>query len=357
LRGRKHHARIWKKGRARMKHKSKLVMVALAIAAGGFLLVYIAYKGREEIPDRVVNGKRISAWVKEALAADDYYRFRETLRPVGAEAVPYLVPALRKKDSRRNAVWVKLWPKLPGIIARRFDKPILARDSRMRAVVLLREMGPAGKGAVPALIERLSDTDGTIRLHSAIALGNIGPDAISAAPALMPFLKDSSYNVRVYTADALWQITKQPEPSLTVLEKDLKDRNASFRWATASFLGDMGPAAKPAIPLLEETVTNSGKEVESVCIQSLAEISPETMPFLTNLLADRDPAIRISAIVALGKLGSEAKAAVPLLEKALNDHARGAPMIMGRSISPGEIRASAKEALRQIEESTNKAEP
>jgi HEAT repeat protein len=339
-----------------MKHKGKLILSALAVVAG-FVLVYIAYQGREEIPDRVFNGKRISVWVKEALATDQYYEFTETFKSVGAEAVPFLIPALRKKDSRLNAAWVKLWPKLPGVFARRFDKPVLARDLRMRAVVLLREMGPPGKGAVPALIERLSDTDGTIRLHSAIALGDIGPDAISAVPALQPFLKDKSHTVRVYTAEAVWNITKQTEPSLTILEEGLKDANASFRWSAAVFLGEMGPAAKPAIPLLEKTVTDSGKEVESVCIQSLAEIGPETVPFLTNLLADPDSAIRISAAVALGKLGSQARAAVPMLEKALNDHARGAPTIMGRSSSPEEVSLSAKEALQQIEQPPNKAAP
>ena len=184
-----------------MKHKGKLMLTALVVAVvAGFALVYAAYKGREEFRIQVFNGKKISVWVKEALATDQYYQFTETFRAVGAEATPFLVPALRKQDSRLNAAWVKLWPQLPGVIARRFDQPVLARDLRMRAVVLFREMGPPGKGAVPALIERLSDADGTIPLLSAIALGDIGPDAMSAVPSLTPLLTASSYNVRVYTA-------------------------------------------------------------------------------------------------------------------------------------------------------------
>lgn len=334
-----------------MKRKGKIVLAALAVV-GAILLVHFSISGRKRIPDRVVQGKLISAWAKEALATDQYYQYTELFKANGADVTPYLIPALQAQDSRLNAVWVNCWAKLPRRMRGWFDKPILAKERRMRAVVLFREMGPPGKAAVPALMERLSDVDGTISLHSAIALGEIGPAASNAVSALLPFLNNKSHTVRVYTAEAIWHITGQTEPSLSVLEKGIKDQNASFRWSAAVFLGEMGAAAKPAIPLLEETVTNSSKDVESVCIQSLAQISPGTLPFLTNLLADPDPAIRISACVALGKLGPQAKAAVPTLQQLLNDHAQGAPLIMGHSNLPHPVSSSAKEALRLIEESS-----
>jgi hypothetical protein len=336
-----------------MKRKGKIFLVALAAMLGAALLIHFSISGRKKIPDRVVQGKLISVWAKEALATDQYYQYTELFKAYGADVTPYLVPALETMDSSLNATWVKCWAKLPKRMQGWFEPPMLAKERRMHAVVLLREMGPPGKDAVPALTERLSDSDGTISLHSAIALGGIGPAASNAVPALLPFLKDKSYTVRVYTANAIWGITRRPEPSLSVLEKELQDRNASYRWATASFLGEMGAAAKPAIPILEETVTNSSKDVRSVCIQSLAEISPETTPFLTNLLASPDPAIRISACVALGKIGPAASNAVPMLTPLLNDRAQGAPLIMGRSTRPEEVRVSATEALRRIQQPTN----
>ena len=313
-----------------------------------FLLIYPGVSGRERLPDRMVQGKRISAWVKESLRTDTYYNYTELFKTNGADVTPYLIPALRTQDSRLNSVWVGLWAKLPARMQGWFDSPIVARDRRMRAVVLLREMGPPGKEAVPALIERLSDTDGHIRLHSAIALGGIGPAASNAVPALLPFLKDRAYTVRVYTAEAIWQITGQVEPSLGVLETDIQDQKASFRWSAAVFLGDMGAAARPAIPLLEAAVTNGDKDVRSLSIQSLAEISPDTVPFLTNQLADADPAIRISACVALGKLGAQATTAAPMLNRLLNDDAKGAPCIMGWPTTPGPVKPRAQEALRKI---------
>ena len=323
--------------------------MVLAVAAVGVALLVSAVIPRAKPPDRVIQGKLISLWVKQTLTTDQYYLTVPALKEAGEEAVPFLIPALETRDSALNTAWVKLWPKLPAFAKRRLPTPVLAKDRRMRGVVALREMGSAEKTAVPALIARLSDKDGTIRLHSAITLGNIGPGALSAVSALQPLLKNKSHTVRVYTANALWRITQQPEPSLTVLEEGMKDHGASFRWAAAVFLGEMGPAAKRTIPLLEQATRETDKEVASLAIQALAQISPETVPTLTNLLADPDPAIRISAATALGKLGPRAKEAVPLLVKALEDHATGAPVIMGRPTGSEEVRVSASTALKIID--------
>jgi HEAT repeat protein len=332
-----------------MKRKPLILVAVLAVAAFGLLLLLSTINPGAKPPDRVVQGKLISLWVKQTLTTDQYYLTVPALKEAGEEAVPFLIPALETRDSALNTAWVRLWPKLPQFIKQRLNTPILAKDRRMRAVVALREMGSAERTAVPALIARLCDKDGTIRLHSAITLGNIGPGAQGAVSALEPFLKSKSHTVRVYTANALWKITLQPEPSLSVLEEGMKDHRASFRWAAAVFLGEMGPAAKRTIPLLEQATSDTDKEVASLAIQALAEISPETVPILTNLLLDPDPAIRISAATALGKLGLQAREAVPLLVKALSDHARGAPVIMGRPTGSEEVRSSASTALKTID--------
>ncbi len=332
-----------------MKRRAFILVAALAIVTVLFLLIQYAIGAGARPPDRVVQGKPVSQRDKETLASDQYYLSTPVLKSNWESAVPFLIPAMQTPDSRLNTAYVNLWPKLPDFIKRRLEPPILAQDRRMRAVVALREMGPSAKGAVPALIARLSDPDGHISLHSAIALGNIGPDARSAVPDLEPFLQSKSHTVRVYTANALWKITRQTEPALSVLEEGLKDHNASFRWAAAVFLGEMGPAAKRTIPLLEQATRDPDKEVASLSIQALAQIGPETMPILTNLLSDPDPALRISAAIALEKLGPQAREAVPLLVKALEDHDRGAPILMGRSPGSEEVCVSAAAALKAID--------
>jgi HEAT repeat protein len=333
-----------------MKRKVLILVAVVAFVVGAILLVLDTHDEYKGIPDRVVQGKLISMWAKEALAIDNDFNALQVLRTIGPEATPFLIHGLRKKDSRLNTLYVALWPKLPNRIKQRLTQPSLARDVRMRAVAILRDMGGPGiKAAVPDLVARLADSDSHVRLHSAITLGNIGPEAMSARPALEPFLKDKSHTVRVYTAIAAWKITGNAEPSLTILENGLQDRKAPFCWAAAVFLGEMGPAARRAIPLLADATKDAHKGVASLALQSLAQIGPETLPILTNALADPDAAIRISAATALGKLGPKAKEAGPMLMNALDDHARGAPMIMGRTMGTEQVSASARNALQLID--------
>jgi HEAT repeat protein len=330
-----------------------IILLAVLLALGlVFVALWHAGAGRDsekDLPNPLVQGIPLSAWMQKALVQDDYWEYVRALKPVAAQAAPYLSRALRHKDNFLNSAYVKIWPKLPGAFQRHLSQPILARDVRIRAVVLLREIGNPAKAAIPDLIERLSDKDGTIRLHSAIALGNMGPDAKSALPFLEAFLHSESHTVRVYTAAAVWKITQQTEPSLSILEAGLEQTNAAFRWAAATFLGEMGPAARPAIPLLAEAVHASDKEVASLSVQALADIGAESLPILTNVLADPDPAMRISAAVALGKLGPKAREAAPLLTNLLKDNATGSPTIMGRAVgNPERVGDAAAKALSQV---------
>jgi HEAT repeat protein len=248
-----------------------------------------------------------------------------------------------------NTACVKVWPYLPTRLQQHLHQPVLAREIRLRAVVALREIGTTGKAGIPDLIERLADPDRQIRLHSAITLGDFAPDSEIALPRLEPFLKDESHTVRVYSANAIWKITHKQEPALTVLEEGLQDKKASFRWAAAVFLGEMGPAAERAIPLLEEASKDADKEVASLAVQALAEISPKTLPIITNLLSDPDPNMRISACAALGKLGPTAKEAVALLVKAAGDSATGSPAIMGRPVGSESVRDRALQVLEKLD--------
>lgn len=271
------------------------------------------------------------------------------IRPLGSEVTPYLASVLETKDSLGNTLWVKLWPWLPAQIQKRLAVPVLARDARMRALATLRDIGEPARAAIPALVERLSDKDFTIRLHAAIALGNIGPAALEAKPLLLPRLSDESHTVRSYVANAVWKISQDTNAVLPVLEKAVKETGAKFRWATVVFLGEMGPAAERAIPLLEEAARSPDLEVASLALQSLAQISPQTLPFVATFVEHASPDLRLSAIAALGRHGPSAKDAVPLLVKALADGAQGSPAIMGRALGSERVKDAAAAALKQID--------
>jgi HEAT repeat protein len=80
-------------------------------------------------------------------------------------------------------------------------------DVRRRAAEALGQLGPAGKVAVPALMEALNDKKYfDIRAAAATALGQIGPDAKAAIAALTAALKDKDESVRRAAAEAIKKI-------------------------------------------------------------------------------------------------------------------------------------------------------
>jgi uncharacterized protein (TIGR03067 family) len=74
---------------------------------------------------------------------------------------------------------------------------------RMEAAQGLEALGPAAKGAVPALTVALKDKSSMVRRSAASALGHVGEDARAAVPALVALLKDSDRNLRRAAATAL----------------------------------------------------------------------------------------------------------------------------------------------------------
>jgi len=309
-----------------MKRRVTIAFVLLAAIAAAIVL--LRDPARLGSPDPVFAGKPASQWVRQFIL-EGSSDARHALQEIGEPAVPYLTARLSRPDSAFNGVYVSLWPHLPSVLQSRLERPVLAQDVRMRALEILRDMKPTPSTAVGPLIDRLRDKDATIRLHAAIALGNVGPDARAAVPMLKPFLKQK-HVVRVYTAHALWKIEHNAEEILPILEQGVQEE-APFRWAAAVFLGEMGPAAERAIPLLKDAAQATDKSTASCAVQALAHISPRTTPILMAMLKDPDPGMRISAAVALGRIGAPAKEAVSALTALLNDEATGAPEPVGKA--------------------------
>jgi HEAT repeat protein len=153
------------------------------------------------------------------------------LERVGLPAVPPLIDALRHHD-----------PKVRGLAAN-----------------ALAAIGPAAKGAVPALIDRLDDrasrlvvlgcmgTTREVREDAIEALGRIGPEAAAALPRLVPMLDEAR------------------PPGATV----------DPRMAVVTALGRIGPSAKEMVAELEALAVGDDLELaEQVCV-ALARIVPD----------------------------------------------------------------------------------
>jgi HEAT repeat protein len=248
------------------------------------------------------------------------------LAEAGRPAVPLLDAAAKSGDveARKLAVGAlgrirkPAVPALIGVLRRKSEDA----EVRLLAVRALGQIRAEARQAVPALAELLKENDEDLRTAGAEVLGNLGDEAgealpalltaskcrddsgkvarqaldrirkapRSAAPALLPLLKDPEPYVRLKAIEALCELEEGDKECLAALLELVKRRDSKVRQHAARLLYRYGSAAKQAVPALMEVVRN-----------------------------DADPQSRILAIGALGAIGPDAKAAIPLLKSVQED--------------------------------------
>jgi HEAT repeat protein len=188
-----------------------------------------------------------------------------------------------------------------------------------------RDLAALGPRAVPALIEAIkSDTEGVVG-RAARALGQIGPPARDAVPALIARLDEDKGRSRDdgEVIEALMRIApRRPEAAPALCAILREPPNNPCRIHAVVALGKMGAEAKEAVPDL---------------IKMLDEDPRKAGP------------IRFHAATALGQIGSEAKRAVPALVKLLKDENAG-PGRRTVAVALGEIGPPAKSAIEALKE-------
>ncbi len=133
------------------------------------------------------------------------------------------------------------------------------------------------------------------------------------------------------------KVTYQGKP-LSEWMKMLKDDDLIKKYSAVNAVGKIGPEAREAIPLLVETIRqtrNHDKRLLLACNYALLAMGKEIVPGMISLLKDDDWEMRRGAAWILGKVGPEAKDAVPALTEALHD-------------SNPEVRTRAAEALKKV---------
>ncbi len=212
-----------------------------------------------------------------------------------------------------------------GLLRLAADEPTV--EVREEALWTLAEIGsPALAEAEPVLIELMDMTavapPGMVRGIAAYAYGRMGPDTETAGRVLLPLLLDMDEFTRRAAADAIAQVG---EPLLPLLLVTLAQMEAPiYQAGVVEALGLMGEVAAPAVPALEALHETSGSSwVKDEVRVALARIQPDRVDGTVQRLMDeidggRD-STRYLGIVDLGKLGAEARPAMPLLLAALDD--------------------------------------
>jgi HEAT repeat protein len=249
-------------------------------------------------------------------------RILHAIAEAGAKAVPGLIKAL---DNDRICYW---------------------------ACLVLREIGPDAKDAVPALTKRLQDPRPEIRREAILALAAMGDAAASTVGPIAAALNDEhTRTAATYALGRIGQIPADAEaavranvksddkvlgtaslwalarvhPEDTQLRREageqlierLKDQDPLVRVAAARALAALPPAPEIMMPLWEKTFQNADEGTVPFALDAMAALGPAAVPRLTDALKFERARVPVARI--LGRIGPAAAPATAALAKLVAD--------------------------------------
>ncbi|WP_200817544.1 HEAT repeat domain-containing protein, partial [Calothrix rhizosoleniae] len=110
--------------------------------------------------------------------------------------------------------------------------------------------------------------------------------------------------------------------SIPYLVKALKNKNKNLRIISIAALDKIDPKLAE-LPYLTKLLKDNNKNVRIIIVKALVRIGKDAVSALITALKDEDSEVRSSAAYALGKIGTDAKSAIPALIIALKDENSG----------------------------------
>jgi len=194
-------------------------------------------------------------------------------------------------------------------------------ELRAAACGALLSFGPRAEAAVPPLVEALGDPEPDVQYFACQTLGRIGKPAV---PALIRALHDAAPQTRKYAAATLAAITPGEPATIRALTPLLRDPSTEVRvssiWAIGHFK-ENGKDTEQLTPGLTACLADPSSEVRCAAALSLVALGQgkQAVPQLVDALSSVEGANRIKAATALGRIGPDAKAAIPALKRTQKD--------------------------------------
>ena len=220
------------------------------------------------------------------------------------------------------------------------------------ACLILRDLGPAGKDAIPALVELLQDPRPEIRREAILALGAMEKEAVSAGPEIAEHLADNDTAIaatyaigrigvisdrteaqiraniksddKVLSTTSAWALTSaHPEnKELRVhvtghLIARLNDEDPYVRLASARVLAALPPAPEITLPIWERSLEDADATTVAHALDALARLGKPAVPHLAAALKHKE--LRLQILFVLNGLGPDAAAATESLASLVND--------------------------------------
>ena len=243
--------------------------------------------------------------------------------PDAAETVPLLLVVLEKNSG--DSAWAAGAAlghmgaaALPGLA-----KLTLHTNEAVRQAATM-GLGMLGTNAVPAiseLLDRMSDTNRTIRSVAEQSVAEVG---LPATDALLSTVKGETGIRQQNAARLLGIIHASRKRSEGPLLQMLKDPDPKSQQAALDALGALHASSPETIAAMIEMLKAPDRNVRLAAAHALGEVSwkaQPALPPLINALSDEDAAVRAVTAATLGKMGALALPALPSLEQRQNEDA------------------------------------
>jgi HEAT repeat protein len=187
----------------------------------------------------------------------------QTLGMIGHKAgaaVPDLIQMLESEDPAPDA------PLATGLAA----GSLTAAQFRTKAAIVLGQIGPQARAAVPALIRSMNSERGDVAVYAINALGEIGSSSPEVIPALGSVLTQSLKPNQAETAAS--SLANVGEPALPALQAALRNRDPDVQLIAATTLGNMAEKATAVIPSLIQAQADPDPDVAEAATQAIAQI-------------------------------------------------------------------------------------
>jgi HEAT repeat protein len=301
------------------------------------VLLILVPRARAEDDEPMLQGKKLSEWVK-ALQSDDDVRLRRAavyaLQFFGVKqykrTITPLATALREDKSEEIRKSAALALGTLSVTARKDATPDFRFESVRDALAAALRGDKAGpvRAASAASLGRLAEAQ---RDPKDMSSNRLDGDVAGAVAPLAAALKDSHAETRAAAADALRRLGPDAAEALSKLQEVVEDRNADrpTRIQSALAIGRIGaPKALPALAALQTVLTDAKApaDLRKAAAEALGMLGKDASAAAASLgevlISTSDVILKRAVATALDSMGSEGSAALPALEKAVVEKAQ-----------------------------------
>lgn len=294
----------------------------IAIAVTVFAVITLASLLVLRTPEPRYQGIPIHVFLDQMARNTNTSEAYTAVSKLGTNCLPYVITALAQKDSATVKKYEQVWKALPAFAQKILPSPkpvlqdvyganifgVFGCDFIDQDIRLLKHKSPSvrraaawsftnlvrhhcfrANKAIPALIEALDDPDEPVVFNASISLMEFGPDATNAIPSLARILGNTN-------------------------------NHSALRAIAACDLGKIGRAAANCAPTIKLAMQSTDPYLRGQATVALWRVTGDVSTTLPVLLAAMPTVIEYNKwdwIIALGEMGPRAKAAVPQLEKEL----------------------------------------